>query len=63
MEYASINSKLQYLLRETPRVFDRLKIGCPTLNAGFDRDDSMDDSQTPVGCPGEGCSSFKLIGT
>lgn len=55
MEYASINSKLQYLLRETPRAFERLKIGCPTLNAGFDRDDSMDDSQTPVGCPGEGC--------
>ena len=29
MEYASINSKLQYPLRETPQAFERLKIGCP----------------------------------
>ena len=55
MEYASINSKLQYPLRETPRAFERLKIGCSILNAGFDRDDSMDDSQTLVDCTGEGC--------
>ena len=55
MEYASIGSKLQYPLRETPRAFEHLKISCPTLNAGFDTDDSRDDSQTPVGCPGEGC--------
>ena len=63
MEYASINSKLQYPLRETPQAFERLKIGCSILNAGFDRDDSMDDSQTLVDCTGEGCWSFKLIGT